>query len=718
MSLSGVLGNALSGLNASQTGLRSASNNVANVNTPGYARTTPNLQSRNVNGSAMGVEVTGITRVVDKFLQAASLRAISTAGAADVRAGALDRLQSQFGGLDDAGSLFSRLSKGFSGLSQASVDPTLSVSRLSAAGDLQSFFDEAERLSIEIRGQRLEVDAKINSTLQRSNEILNELFELNANVQNLSSAGGDTSGAANRQSELLDELADYLDIRADTQADGRVVVRTGDGVLLLDNFPVDLQYQPAGTGAYSITYGRIYAQPPKGGAAQELDGHVVSGELRALLDLRDTDLPQIAEELSELTSGVADALNRAHTNASTYPAPNSLVGRNTGMDTDDLHNFTGQTTIAVTANDGTLVRRVDVDFTAETLSVDGGAAVGIGNTVGTFASALSGALVGVGTVGFSNGVFSIAASSANNGIATLQDTTTPSDRGGRSFAHFFGLNNLVDSTQQGFFETGMTGAEWHTFTAGSSVTFRVEAADGSTAGTVSIPMVTGERFNDIISDLNDATTGLGRYATASLDANGTLQLTPNAGYENFKIDLVSDTTQRDESNISFSDLFGIGLQARGGRAESFEVNPAIRSTASRMALGMLDISAIGAATPTAIGDVVLTAGDARGGQALQAAQFNAHNFASAGTLSAASSSLQDYSARFAGNVGARAARAESEHGSAEVLMATAQQKRTNIEGVNLDEELAAMTLYQQSYNASARMLQAAKEMTDALMSII
>ena len=37
---------------------------------------------------------------------------------------------------------------------------------------------------------------------------------------------------------------------------------------------------------------------------------------------------------------------------------------------------------------------------------------------------------------------------------------------------------------------------------------------------------------------------------------------------------------------------------------------------------------------------------------------------------------------------------------------------------NLDEELAAMTMYQQSYNASARMLQAAKEMADALMRVV
>ena len=51
-------------------------------------------------------------------------------------------------------------------------------------------------------------------------------------------------------------------------------------------------------------------------------------------------------------------------------------------------------------------------------------------------------------------------------------------------------------------------------------------------------------------------------------------------------------------------------------------------------------------------------------------------------------------------------------------METAAQKRADVEGVNLDEELAAMTMYQQSYNASARMLQAAKEMADTLMNVL
>ena len=38
MSINGVLGTAVSGLQTAQTGLRAVSDNIANVNTPGYVR--------------------------------------------------------------------------------------------------------------------------------------------------------------------------------------------------------------------------------------------------------------------------------------------------------------------------------------------------------------------------------------------------------------------------------------------------------------------------------------------------------------------------------------------------------------------------------------------------------------------------------------------------------------------------------------------------------
>ena len=91
MSLNGVIGNALSGLQAAQLGMRTASNNVSNVNTPGYARTELNQTARNAGGQGMGVEIIGVQRVTDRYLQAASMRAASDASAATALAEALGR---------------------------------------------------------------------------------------------------------------------------------------------------------------------------------------------------------------------------------------------------------------------------------------------------------------------------------------------------------------------------------------------------------------------------------------------------------------------------------------------------------------------------------------------------------------------------------------------------------------------------------------------------
>ena len=53
MSLSDILGSAVSGLSASQAGIRSVSNNIANVGTPGYARERVSLATGDALGAAM-----------------------------------------------------------------------------------------------------------------------------------------------------------------------------------------------------------------------------------------------------------------------------------------------------------------------------------------------------------------------------------------------------------------------------------------------------------------------------------------------------------------------------------------------------------------------------------------------------------------------------------------------------------------------------------------
>ncbi len=712
MSLSSILGSALSGLQASQIGLRSASNNVANVNTPGYARTEANFTTRVIDGRGFGVSVTGVVRVADAFLQAASVRASAEASASEIIGQSLDRFQRQVGTFDDQGSIFSRLNQAFSSIASAAVDPSLSVSRLSVASDLQSFFDEGRRLSGELRVLREEADSRISSTVNRVNELASEIAALNQQVQSLTSASADSTGAQNRQAELIDELSQYLDIRTTSNADGRIFVSTTDGVALVENGAAILRYSASGSGAAGVDYARITIQPPGGTTQMDFNPHIRSGDLAAFLNLRDEELPELMEEIGEFVAAAADALNREHNDATAYPPPSVLEGRNTGLLATDSLGFTGATTIAVVDSGGTLVKRIDVDFDAGTMSVDGAAATPIGGTtIADFVTSLNTALGADGSAGFANGQMTISAT-GTDGISMLQDETTPSDRGGRGFSHFFGLNDLVEAGRPLFFQSGVSGTDAHGFTAGQTLDFRINAANGSVAQNISIS-VGGTSFNDLLTQLNDPVSGLGRYATFSINGAGELVETPVAGFDSFDVELVSDNTQRGGTTIAFSQLFGVGLAAQAGRADLPDVAPRIRSDSSQLALARLDL-----AGSTAIGDVVVAAGDGRGGHALQSAMTNQRSFAAAGGFSASTSSLENFTARIAGDIGTRAARAERAAQSAESLKSAADQKRADVEGVSLDEELANMTIFQQSYNASARLLQTAKELTDTLLSIV
>ncbi|WP_421790656.1 flagellar hook-associated protein FlgK [Hyphobacterium sp.] len=713
MSLGSILGSALSGLQASQIGIRTSSNNVANVNTPGYARTEASFTTRVIDGKGFGVSVAGVRRVSDAFLQAASVRASAEASSANVLAQSLDRFQAQVGTSDDQGSLFSRLNQAFTSISSAAVEPSLTVSRLSVASDLQSFFDEGRRLYSELATLRQEADSRIASTINRINELTAEIAALNSEVQTLTASAGDATGAQNRQSELIDELSQYLDIRSTTNSDGRVFVSTTDGVALVENGAAVLRYPPSGSGAAGVDYARVTIQPPGGTGEMDFTPHIRSGELFGHMQLRDAELPQLMETIAELIAGTADALNKAHNDATAYPPPTTLEGRNTGLLGTDTLGFTGSTTLAVVGATGELVKRIDVDFSAGTLSVDGGAAssFGVTTTIDNFVAALNGALATDGSASFTDGQLSISAA-GTNGISTLESETAPSDRGGRGFSHFFGLNDLIEAGRPLFFQSGMTATDAHGFGAGQTLEFQITAPNGSIAQDVAIT-VAGTSFNDLLTQLNDPVNGLGRYASFSINASGELIQTPVAGFENFDVELTGDNTQRGTTTVAFSELFGLGLAATAGRTDYPQVAPRIRSNSAQLAMAKLDLSG----TP-AIGDVVVAAGDGRGGQALQAVMTTQRSFNAAGSFAAGSATLESFMSRVAGDIGTRSARADRAMQSAESLKTAADQKRADVEGVSLDEELANMTLFQQSYNASARLLQTAKELTDTLLNLI
>lgn len=708
--LGSVLLSGLSGLRAAQTSLGVTSQNIANANTPGYVRGETVLAPRTGIGDGAGVEVVQIRRAADRFLAAASHIARATQGAASVRAELLDRAQASLGDPASDTSLFATLDGVWTSLTQLSADPASQLRRSDAVSALEVMFDEIERAGASIQALAGEADRRIADAVGEAQSLVNRIAELNQEIRLSARTGADATGAENAQSALINELSALLDIRVTSTAEGGVQVRTTGGALLVGVEAARLSYT-ASSGDFA-PYGVIRINEHLG-AQLNLEPLLQGGEIKGLLDLRDRDLPALAESLGGFSAAIADALNAVHNENSAWPAAPQLVGRQTGLLATDALGFTGSAVVGVVDGGGVLRQRLTIDFDAGTITGEApAAAYNFANSIGAFTTALNtalGAASPAGSASFVNGVMTVGVPSG--GLTIQQDSADPSARAGRGFSHFFGLNDIASRETPLFFQTGLDGADGHGFQSGGAITYQVRDANGRYLAertvTISGALVGGNN-NALLAALNATGTGLGEFGAFSLDAaTGQVTFAANPA---FKVDLLYDTTLRGGTGVSFTALNGLSKQASGGRALDIDVNATIAGNPSRLGVGRPNLAA-------AIGSALTEAGDNRGAAALFAARDAARPFPAAGFLSAQSTTLSAYAARLGGEAGRLAADAARADKGAAAVATAADDRRQQIEGVSLDDELMKMTVYQNAYAASARVIQAATDMLDILLSL-
>lgn len=703
MSLNSIMNIATSGMNAAQTQLRVVSDNVSNVNTPGYIRKVADQQSWVSQGAGAGVEVARIRLATDRFLQAASLSAGADAGRQAVRYELYNHIQSLFGDPGADSGFFAQIDSIFSAFSTSAENATSGPLRQDAIWKTQAMFDEAARVAKEIQATREEADGRLRSAVDRANGLVEQIEKLNVDIARANVVGTDSTGAQTAQAALINELSELMDVRITVRSIGGVEVRTGAGILLAGQGAAKIEYSRAGVVSPETVFNQIMITEP-GGQRRPLTEGLASGEIKGLLELRDVEAPAAAERLGELMTRLADELNRAHNASSSVPAPSVLNGRNVGQSLETaLTGFTGTTTIATVDAQGVIQNPVRIVFSGGTMTINGVAA-----TPATFLATLNGQLGGA-NASFINGRLSIEAP-AGGGIAIADDAADPSNKAGRGFSHYFGLNDLVSTDRPALYDTGLTPASEHGFTAGETIKFRFTDASGSRIRDISVAVPAGAgTMTELLAALNDPTSGIGNHGSFSLNGAGELIFTGH-GAPPSTMSVIEDGTRQVPSGVSMSELFGLS-GARASRSVGFSVRSDIAKDPSRLALAQLNLGA-------AAGTPALSQNDGTGGRLLAKANQNAASFSAAGGAGGVNMSLARYAAEFSGEIGGKATIAKNRATNASALYQEASARRSSVEGVNMDEELVLMTTYQQAFNASARLIQAASEMYDTLIGMM
>ncbi|MFZ0266965.1 flagellar hook-associated protein FlgK [Caulobacter sp.] len=704
MSLNTILNVATSGMMAAQTGLRVVSDNIANINTAGYVRKTIAQSNLVSNGMGVGVNVDAIKRATDKFMAAAALNGSADAGRTSAISTAMDNAQKLFGDPTTKNNFFATLDDVYAAFSMAVDDPSSFLLRTSAVTKVEDFLSESTRITSSLSDQIKDTDNRISADVDRVNDLLSQIDALNIDITRAKMSGADGTGSENVQSGLINELSTYMNVTVSDRANGGVMVRSAEGVTLAGTGPAKITYNQAGSADGYLTV--VTANS----GDQVMPFHVDNGEIQGLLELRNKELPNLSDQLGEFVSRAAEELNRASNAASAVPAPRSMIGKDTGLDANTAFaHFTGKTTIAVTDATNAIVQRVDIDFTAGTMTVNG--AAGPAFTNANFLAQLNTALGGTAGAGFANGKLSLSATAATGGVAVLDDATTPSNKAGKGFGQFFGLNDIIRSSGYAPYETGMVASDPSGFTPGQTITLRLTDGAGGRLRDVRVTIPTGTgSMQETLDALNSRSSGAGLYGTFALGSKGELTFTSNSATP-VSLSVVEDLTQRGAGGPSLSQLFGVGMSERSTRGGLFHMDPAMSADPSKLPFAKLDLTA-------AAGVPALAVGDGRGALAMAKAGDSVTSFANAGDAAGARKSVLTYGADFSGSIARKANSAISRKEAAESVKIEVDAQRQSQEGVNLDEELVNLTTYQQAFNASARLIQATKDMFDVLTNIV
>ena len=233
MSLFGLFDIGRSALMASQTGIAVTSNNIANVNTPGYSRQEVILEIANPVASGRGfigrgVTVSGIRRNYDGFLQMQLLGQEQNRG----RSYALNRSLGEIEGIlnDQNGLGFSEsLQDFFNAWQDVATNPEGIPQRDALIYRARSLINAAKQIEERITSTIKNINKSIDDVVNKVNELSGRIAQLNERIAGIES--GLSSEKAldlrDQRDKLLRELSELVDFSYYEDRNGSVSITVG-----------------------------------------------------------------------------------------------------------------------------------------------------------------------------------------------------------------------------------------------------------------------------------------------------------------------------------------------------------------------------------------------------------------------------------------------------------------------------------------------------------
>jgi flagellar hook-associated protein 1 FlgK len=301
----------LSGLEANQMGLDVVGQNVANADTAGYVdeqlnlSASPMVQQSQYAGSASGlpgngVQVAGVERMSNTFLQQQSYAAQADQGTLTAEQTGLQSIQNNFPDLSGSG-VSAELTQLWSDWSNLANNPSSQPTRATLVQDATSLTSSLNQTYSALSALSSQTVQDVTTTLQQVNQYAKQIASLNQQI--LAAGSGSTSVAdlQDQRDAIISKLSKDLGVTVGYNSNGTANVYSGTEALVSGSSYQALSVAnttTSGGAAYSLVWSQ------DGSSYQPS-----SGSVAGMLEVANTYVPQYQGSLDQVAQSLAGSVN-------------------------------------------------------------------------------------------------------------------------------------------------------------------------------------------------------------------------------------------------------------------------------------------------------------------------------------------------------------------------------------------------------------------------
>jgi flagellar hook-associated protein 1 len=303
-SLSASLNIAIGSLLTEQGAIETTSNNIANVNTPGYSRQRANFSETSpieigTLTLGTGVQLQDVTSLRDAILDLRVNQETQQQGKLNAFLGGGQQIQALFNETAGTG-LQGPLSALFNSFQQLSVNPSDPTARQSVITAAQNLAHTLNQTSDNLTTQQQNTDLAVKQSVSQINSLTTQIAQVNVQVAAAVGSGANAGAFIDQRQQLINQLSNYVDVSTVDAGGGSVTLTTSVGTpLVVGGQSFALTTQPnAVTGFQDIYSG-----------SKNITSQITAGQLAGQLQIRDQELPSIRNSLDTLAYNLSNAVN-------------------------------------------------------------------------------------------------------------------------------------------------------------------------------------------------------------------------------------------------------------------------------------------------------------------------------------------------------------------------------------------------------------------------